>query len=30
MAKPDKILFSYHGIPKKYFTKGDPYHCLVQ
>ena len=27
-GKPDKILFSYHGIPKKYFTKGDPYHCL--
>ena len=27
-GKPDKILFSYHGIPKKYFVKGDPYHCL--
>tara|TARA_A100001011_G_scaffold179727_1_gene188589 strand:+ start:3787 stop:4809 length:1023 start_codon:yes stop_codon:yes gene_type:complete len=27
-GKPDKILFSYHGIPKKYFIKGDPYHCL--
>ena len=27
-GKPDKILFSYHGIPNKYFTKGDPYHCL--
>ena len=27
-GKPDKFLFSYHGIPKKYFTKGDPYHCL--
>ncbi|MDA7564053.1 ferrochelatase [Pelagibacteraceae bacterium] len=27
-GKPDKILFSYHGIPKKYFTNGDPYHCL--
>ena len=27
-GQPDKILFSYHGIPKKYFTKGDPYHCL--
>jgi len=25
--KPDLILASYHGIPKKYFTKGDPYHC---
>ena len=26
-AKPDKILASFHGIPKKYFMKGDPYHC---
>jgi len=25
--KPDLIIASYHGIPKKYFTKGDPYHC---
>jgi ferrochelatase len=25
--RPDLILASYHGIPKKYFTKGDPYHC---
>jgi ferrochelatase len=25
--KPDLIITSYHGIPKKYFTKGDPYHC---
>ena len=25
--KPDLILSSYHGIPKKYFDKGDPYHC---
>ena len=25
--KPDIILASYHGIPKKYFDKGDPYHC---
>ena len=22
--KPDLILASYHGIPKKYFDKGDP------
>jgi protoporphyrin/coproporphyrin ferrochelatase len=27
---PDVILSSYHGIPKKYFTKGDPYHCYCQ
>ena len=25
--KPDLILASYHGIPQKYFDKGDPYHC---
>ncbi len=25
--KPVKIIASYHGIPKSYFEKGDPYHC---
>ena len=25
--KPDLIIASYHGIPKRYFDKGDPYHC---
>tara|TARA_Y100000816_G_scaffold188698_1_gene137327 strand:- start:573 stop:1568 length:996 start_codon:yes stop_codon:yes gene_type:complete len=25
--EPDIIMASYHGIPKKYFEKGDPYHC---
>ena len=25
--KPDLVLASYHGIPQKYFDKGDPYHC---
>ena len=25
--KPDLIISSYHGIPRKYFDKGDPYHC---
>ena len=25
--KPDVILASYHGLPKDYFDKGDPYHC---
>ena len=25
--KPDTIIASYPGIPKKYFDKGDPYHC---
>ena len=24
---PDLIVASYHGIPKKYFDNGDPYHC---
>ena len=24
---PDLIISSYHGIPKKYFEKGDPYYC---
>ena len=28
--KPDLILTSYHGIPKKYFDKGDPYQCYCQ
>lgn len=26
--KPDAILSSYHGIPKLYFEKGDPYQCF--
>lgn len=24
---PDKIVFSYHGMPKSYLEKGDPYYC---
>lgn len=28
--KPDLIISSYHGIPKKYFDKGDPYYCYCQ
>ena len=28
--KPDLIIASYHGIPRKYFEKGDPYHCYCQ
>ena len=27
---PDVIVASYHGVPKKYFDKGDPYHCYCQ
>ena len=25
--KPDVILASFHGIPREYFDKGDPYYC---
>ena len=25
--KPDMILSSFHGLPREYLTKGDPYHC---
>ena len=25
---PDKIVFSYHGMPKLFLDNGDPYHCL--
>ncbi len=28
--KPDLIVASYHGIPKSYFEKGDPYQCYCQ
>ena len=28
--KPDLIVASYHGIPKKYFEKGNPYQCYCQ
>ena len=27
---PDLIIASYHGIPKSYFDKGDPYQCYCQ
>ncbi len=26
--KPQKLIFSYHGIPKRYHIEGDPYHCF--
>lgn len=26
--EPEKLLFSFHGIPLRYFRNGDPYHCL--
>jgi ferrochelatase len=25
--EPEVVLASYHGIPKPYFERGDPYHC---
>ena len=25
--KPDILVCSYHGLPKRYLTEGDPYHC---
>jgi protoporphyrin/coproporphyrin ferrochelatase len=28
--KSDVLLFSFHGIPKSYFEKGDPYYCQCQ
>ncbi len=28
--EPDLIVASYHGIPKSYFDKGDPYQCYCQ
>lgn len=27
-GRPAKLLFSYHGIPLRYFEAGDPYHCF--
>ena len=28
--KPDRILIAFHGLPKEYLDKGDPYHCQCQ
>ena len=28
--KPDMLVVSYHGMPKRYLTEGDPYHCQCQ
>ncbi|MCE2573044.1 ferrochelatase [Motilimonas eburnea] len=25
---PDKLILSYHGMPKQFFDNGDPYYCL--
>ncbi len=28
--EPERVLTSFHGIPKSYFEKGDPYYCQCQ
>jgi ferrochelatase len=28
--KPDILVASYHGMPKRYLMEGDPYHCQCQ
>lgn len=29
-GRGDRLLFSFHGIPRRYFMAGDPYHCQCQ
>ncbi len=29
-TKPDILVCSYHGMPKRYLMQGDPYHCQCQ
>ena len=29
-VKPDLLVASYHGMPKRYLMEGDPYHCQCQ
>ncbi len=29
-GKPDRLLFSFHGLPRRYLDAGDPYHCECQ
>lgn len=29
-TKPDILVVSYHGVPKRYLMDGDPYHCQCQ
>jgi ferrochelatase len=29
-VKPDVLVASYHGMPKRYLMEGDPYHCQCQ
>jgi protoporphyrin/coproporphyrin ferrochelatase len=28
--EPERLIASYHGLPKSYFERGDPYHCHCQ
>ncbi len=28
--RPDLLVASYHGVPKRYLMEGDPYHCQCQ
>jgi ferrochelatase len=28
--EPERVIASFHGIPKSYFAKGDPYYCQCQ
>jgi protoporphyrin/coproporphyrin ferrochelatase len=28
--KPDRVLMAFHGLPREYLDKGDPYHCHCQ
>ena len=29
-GQPQKLVFSYHGMPQRYFDDGDPYYCFCQ
>ena len=29
-GEPDKLILSFHGIPREYFLAGDPYFCECQ
>ena len=28
--RPEVLVCSYHGVPKRYLLEGDPYHCMCQ
>lgn len=29
-GRPERLVFSYHGMPQRYFDQGDPYYCFCQ